>query len=148
MRILFSLILLLCPTLVTAQQGTATMGGLQSQVVAGTFDLSTATGAVQNLSFNFTPTACDGFGSVAGGTINTQISFWGMSDSAATQATFASGSAINIALTTAKFFSVIDSGGTNYQQAVISYSANTATLTWAKTGTPTGTFTYRVRCFR
>lgn len=146
-RVLLALLVLCSPA--WAQQGQPVVGlVVSSQVVTGTFNLTTGTGAVQNLTFGFTPSSCDGYGSTTS-TLGLYTTFNSHSDSAGGQGAIlgtTGGSALS--LNNAVFFAAVDATNTNFQTAVISYSANTATLTWTKTGTPTGTFSYSVRCFK
>ena len=121
---------------------------ITSQIVTGTFNLTTASGGTSTLTYGFTPTACDGLGGVTPTPIGTYTTYMAHSDSAGNQGSVASDGTANTAIDSAHFFVAVDSTGSNYQTAVISYSTNTVTLTWTKTGTPTGTFTYNVRCFK
>ena len=117
-------------------------------VVHNTFDLTTATGAVQNISLTFTPSSVDGFGAISAGAVGAYTTYNAHSDSAGNQGCLFADATTAIGISNAVFFSAQDATAANGQTAVISYSANTVTLTWTKTGTPTGTFTYSLRCFR
>lgn len=132
----------------TSAGAVATTCKITSGVVTGSFDLTTATGATQDLTFSFTPSACQGFGSNSA-TSTAYTTFNSYSDSAGNQsALYINGSVGLYYVSTNKFFLAVDSTGSNYQLATISYATNKATLTWAKTGTPSGTFSYAVRCFK
>lgn len=116
-----------------------------SQVVNSTRDLTAASGS-QTLTFNFTPTSCDGFGTVIGTITQNLTTLTSHSDSAAVQSDLVFFAAEYIIQS--NFFGAFDATGTNFQNAVLSYGVNSVVLTWTKSGTPTGTFTFSVRCFK
>jgi hypothetical protein len=124
----------------------AYQSAITSQVVNGTYNLTTASGT-QSLTFGFTPSSCEGFGTVSPSATDIYTTLNAHADSAATQAAlFYAGTSLTFSA--GIFFYAADSTGGNVQDAVLSYAANAVTLSWTKTGTPTGTFSYSVRCFR
>jgi len=48
----------------------------------------------------------------------------------------------------AAFMTAQDTTGSNFQIGTVTVSGSgSITITWAKTGTPTGTFNFSIRCF-
>ncbi len=120
---------------------------LQSKIITITRDLTVATGNVAYTGLGFVPTTCFQSGGVAG-SLTQYVSIIGFSDSARTVvSTNLSGSTISPAQ--AFFIVLFDTTSTNGQTAIInSYDADGFTLGWTKTGTPSGTATIKVLCYR
>ncbi|MDO8533286.1 MAG: hypothetical protein Q7S17_00895 [Xanthobacteraceae bacterium] len=113
----------------------------RSKVAAFTYDLSTATGSQAVTGVGFKPRAIIFMGAVSSG-----VGAWGMvgndlADGAVSSLVvdtfYPSGDAI-IAVTVS---------GSLQQAVVASYDADGFTLTWTKTGAPTGTATLYALCF-
>lgn len=123
--------------------GTPTGSGiLRAKTVTITRDLTVASGNVAYTGAGFTPTALVACGGPASG-IQYQTVF-GMADSArgGSDATFNGGIVSVPAL-----IYLTDATGAHTQQAsVASYDADGFTLTWTKSGTPTGTATIYIMC--
>jgi hypothetical protein len=119
---------------------------LQSKIISSTRDLTLATGDIAYTGMGFVPTACNAIGSVTDGT-----NYWtqnGFSDSTRT-AVMAATYATNNFTVVSGLLAAIDTTGSNKQVATIkTYDADGLTLTWTKTGTPTGTFSFWIRCVR
>lgn len=121
---------------------------LLSKIKIGTRDLTAATGDVSYTGVGFTPTALIGFAK------NGASASWGAVDSAKT------GDGVNYKTGTgyyghstdgygANLLFVIDMGSGNFQTATVkTYDADGFTLTWTKTGSPTGTAAFTIQCFR
>lgn len=121
---------------------------VSSVSVFTTYDLTTASGTQVVSGFGFTPSACDGFGAVAGSAVGTYQTFNAHSDSALNQQAAYGNSGGTIA-TASVFFTATNLAGTANQIATItSYNAGSVTLTWVKTGSPTGSFVFTIRCFK
>lgn len=139
------------PVDMTATQAAAVIGSvggtLKSKQLAYTRDLTVATGSVAYTGMGFQPTSCIGSGQVAGGGFTNYTSLGSIADSSRSPST-------TYYATTAKFsnsffFAFADATETNYQLASIaSYDADGFTLSWTKTGTPTGTASFTLTCFR
>lgn len=133
----------------TTTAGTvATTCKAQSAVVNSTWDMTAASGTQVVTGFGFTPSSCDGFGTVNNAAFGGNATLSGHSDSALNQGAeiFAGGGTFMLP---GVFLVAEDSAGANIQSAVISaYGAGSVTLTKTKTGTPTGTFTFSIRCFQ
>lgn len=139
------------PIDLTATQAAAVIGSVGGAVInctiTGSRDLTVATGSVGYVGCPFQPTSCIGNGSVAA-SITQYITLLAISDSARNMFnTSLNSSTLNTG--SGVFFNVQDVTGGNLQQAVIaSYDSGGITLTWTKTGTPTGTFAFRMVCYR
>ena len=115
----------------------------RSKIISSTRDLSAATADVSYTGAGFTPTSI-----VALWTINYSFSFGvGVSDST-------KGAANAEQYASTKFYSstyLLDIGtaaGVNQYAAVKTYDSDGFTLTWGKTGSPTGTATIRFLCLK
>jgi hypothetical protein len=127
---------------------TTAVPAVTSQVVNTTYNLTTASGTQTVTGFGFTPSSCDGFGSVNTSTFGTYTTVNGHSDSALTQAT-QTVAAGNVDTFAGTFFAAYDVTGASNQTGIITaYNSNSITITWTKTGSPTGTFSESIRCFR
>jgi hypothetical protein len=129
----------------------STTAPITSAVVNATYNLTTASGSQTVTDFGFTPSSCDGFGSVNGSSGH-YATLAAHSDSGLNQ-TNLSYTNVSGGLYTAPvsntFFFPSDAAGTDYQTGVISaYGSGSVTITWTKTGTPTGTFTFSLRCIK
>lgn len=131
----------------TSAGAVATSCNVTSITINTSRDLTTATGTQALTGFGFQPTACDGFGST-GGAASIYTTYNGHSDSAKTQATvFSNAGTINF--NSSNFFGAVDATGANFQFAAISsYDAGGVTISWTKSGSPTGTFSFSLRCFK
>jgi hypothetical protein len=119
---------------------------LKSKLITITRDLTAATGSVAYTGMGFQPTSCFATGDVSG-SITQYTNIFSMADSARSAAGAALGA--SVVVTSTFFVNLIDSTGLNAQQAVVtSYDADGLTLTWTKTGTPTGTSTIYIMCYR
>jgi len=144
-----------CADLSNAAAGcSSTSLPVTSLAVTCTRDLSTATSTqtIPNATdcggvttFGFQPSACDADGAVSN---NTFIVFSAHSGPSLSQWSWEY-------LTGGPFFeptyfmAPADGSTTNYQTAQLTaYNATTLTLSWTKTGSPTGTFTFVIRCFK
>lgn len=121
---------------------------VSSAVVNTTRDLTTASGTQTVSGFGFTPSSCEGFGAVDSSALGTYTTWQGHTDSTLTQAVLWS-NATSVRYSVNAFFIAADTTATNFQSALITgYNSGSITLTWTKTGTPTGTFAFSVRCFK
>lgn len=120
-------------------------GALNSKLTSFTYDLSTASGSQPISGMGFQPSACIFIGATG------QVSNFSLVDSGktagalATIGTFATG--LNPSTNALQF--ITDTAASNVQSAVVaSYDSGGFTLTWTKTGSPTGTATIKALCFR
>lgn len=119
---------------------------LKSKRIQITRDLTVATGNVAYTGMGFQPTTCIGFGD-AGTSITQYTTVIGVVDSAGSNANLTAVTA-GLVLDTA-FLRFYDATGASSQSATIaSFDADGLTLTWTKTGTPTGTATVSLMCYR
>lgn len=136
----------------TAAQSAAIIGGvggaLKSNVITSTRDLTVATGSVAYTGMGFTPTTCEAWGQTAG-TID-YITLNGYSNpSLSLQRSISTFGVATQYTNTSALMAYYDSTGSNLQAFVVtSYDADGLTGTWTKTGTPTGTATFYLRCMR
>lgn len=118
---------------------------LRSKMISATRDLTAANGDVTYSGFGFRPSACFGVGAVGSGTPQ-YLTFSSLMDSSGASIASFVGGAYALA---AGFFLFRDSAGTSDQLATFSaYTSDGVTLTWTKTGTPTGTAVLRILCVR
>jgi hypothetical protein len=136
------------PADLTAAQAAAIIGSvggaLKSALVSFTRDLSAASGTQAITGVGFTPTAVLFVGGVGGsGT-------WGLVDSARTSGNLTNiGTTISFTLNTSAITFFTEATASHFQQATVqSYDADGFTLSWTKTGSPTGTATMKALCFR
>jgi hypothetical protein len=123
-------------------------GPVTSQVVNGTYNLTTASGTQVITGFSFTPSSCDGSGSVTNSAAGVYATVNAHADSALGQSNLGYFAAL-LNQNNNYFFYASDVTGTNYQLGQITaYGAGSVTVTWAKTGSPTGTFSESLRCFK
>jgi hypothetical protein len=120
-------------------------GDLQTRVILVSRDMTAVSGDVSYTGTGFIPTAMIAFGSISGG-LNMM---WGAVDSAKnygrlidiTNQTYADGNS--------KFIDIQTVVNVDMQSAIVkSFDANGFTLTWTKTGTPTGTANFVILCFK
>lgn len=117
---------------------------LFSKVKTITRDMSTATGDVAYTGVGFTPTSLIGIGAVTGG-----LTFGvGVADSAKAGSEIESYAANTMQQTNTSFLKFAVSAGNDQAATVKTYDADGFTLTWTKTGTPTGSIAIAVLCFR
>lgn len=138
------------PIDLTAAQAAAVLGAvggvLKSKLAAFTYNLATATGTQAITGVGFVPTAVI---IIADNASAGSYACWSLSDSALSSAAIAVlGTAQYAGYAAAvKLFS--DNTATNYATATIqSYDADGFTLSWVKTGSPTGTAELKALCFR
>ena len=116
---------------------------LKSIAISFTRDMTAATGDVSYIGTGFTPTAMIVFASVAG----TTSWFIGAAGSNRTGKGLANVG--NTAYGDQIVAINLQTGGSDHQKTTVkSWDANGFTLTWTKTGTPTGTGYISVICFR
>lgn len=116
---------------------------LASKVIASSRDLAAASGDVAYTGVGFTPTSIVVLFGIDGGTINGV----GIVDSALT-GRFEGRMADATARVFTYFISGFVSGSATNVAIVKSFDADGFTLTWTKTGSPTGTMTLYFLCFR
>lgn len=120
---------------------------VSSLIANATRDLTTAAGAQVVSGFGFTPSACEGHGTT-GAAASAYTTYSGKSDSALNQSALYA-SVGTIAINNANFFGAVDATGGNFSfGAITAYASNQITITWGKTGAPTGTFSFSIRCFQ
>lgn len=120
---------------------------LQSKIITATRDLSAASGDVAYTGVGFQPAAIVAVSGIGGGG-NGNIS---IADSFAAEANlYSNAGGDSIWSASALYFMVaMVTYPTAFQTAVVKqYDADGFTLTWTKTGLPTGTFTMQFLCFR
>lgn len=129
---------------------TTAVPSVTSARVLGSYDLTTASGTQTVSGFGFTPRYCEGFGSVNGTLTIAYYTANAFSDTAMLQSNVSAyQGAIWHNAGGATFFFVSDLGGTNYQTgSITAYNNGSVTISWTKTGSPTGTFTFSITCFR
>lgn len=119
---------------------------LKTKVIQITRDLSTAGGDVSYTGVGFKPSALFVMASMNANQVS-----WGVSDSTGTdfvQARIASGAFATASGTLGSPIVFYEVSSGNYQTATVkTYDADGFTLTWARTGSPTGTLTCTVLCF-
>ena len=137
-----------CSDISDAGAGCSGTNSVSSFVVNATYDLTTASGTQTVSGFGFTPSSCDGFGTITNSTPGTYITYNAHVDSALNQNAIYDFAGLR-ATQSGIFFTAAAVSGIDYQQAVVSaYGSGTVTLTWTKTGSPTGTFRFSLRCFQ
>lgn len=129
----------------------ASSARLLSKIKTITRDLTAVTGTVAYTGVGFQPTSMVAQGAVASTTINVSAPYFlifGMSDSSKTSMSISLGAGSFITNGT-NFIELVDATGANSQVATISsYDADGFTLSWTKAGSPTGTATIYVLCYR
>lgn len=120
---------------------------LKSASISSTRDLTVATGSVAYTGMGFQPTSCFSMGQVSQ-SITQYTTIIGFADSARTASDMNLQGSVTL-LTAGAFLVAADVTQVNLQSATItSYDADGLTLSWTKTGTPSGTFTFKIMCFR
>lgn len=118
---------------------------LKSKVITVTRDMTAASGDVVYTGIGFVPTSIIAFGSIDG---SIKMS-WGMSDSARGIAVLVDIATESYADSTTYLLNLQATTNTHMQQAVVkSYDADGFTLTWTKTGSPTGTGHAAILCLK
>lgn len=126
---------------------TVTSQPVVSSRISTTRDLTTASGTQTVSGFGFTPSTCIAHGTVNGAAIGTYTTFSGLVDSALNQSVIYASGGTAMFVNTGNILAAVDATGGNFQFAAITaYASNQLTLTWAKTGVPTGTFTFSLLC--
>lgn len=112
---------------------------LKSKIINATRDLTAATASVAYTGVGFKPRAIIAFGTVNSVTINTYTTYVGAADSgliASSMSPFGTGNSAS----TTTLLGFFDTGASNFQSATVaSMDADGFTLSWTKTGVPTGT---------
>ncbi len=136
--------LLTVPTLANAS-GASVIGFSLSKVISATRDMTAASGDVAYTGTGFTPTSIDAIA-----VINTSASLSkGFSDSSKTSECMLCAGTSTTWYFNASLIYIGTTVTTETQIAgVKSYDSNGFTLTWTKTGSPTGTATLLFLCFR
>lgn len=120
---------------------------ISSLVANATRDLTTGAGTQVVSGFGFTPSACEGHGTT-GAAASAYTTYSGKSDSALNQSALYA-SVGTVAINNSNFFGAVDATGANFSFGQITaYASNQLTITWGKTGSPTGTFSFSIRCFQ
>lgn len=125
------------------QWATIASTALSSKVITATRDLTAATGNVAYTGVGFTPTSIMAIAYVEAGVTSST----GFADSA--KAGGAIGPYTSFAMTGGNYLIyALTSAGVNQTAVVDSYDADGFTLTWTKTGSPTGTLNIKFICFK
>lgn len=120
------------------------------EIIVATRDMTAATGSVAYTGSGFTPTAVLALAFIGG----TTTASWGFSESSGTESIYLrtpddSGVATKYTGSTGALISLGVAGGTDGQAfAVTSYDSDGFTGTWTKTGSPTGSGSCLMVCFR
>lgn len=118
--------------------------GLSSKIITATRDLTAASGDVSYTGVGFQPTAIIAFAALGGGT---EGQSWGFTDSSAAEQGITRGSN-GLGYTAAALCSIEQASGALQSAVLKQYDSLGFTLTWTKTGTPTGTASLFFICFR
>lgn len=116
---------------------------LKSKVKTFSRDLTAASGDVAYTGVGFTPTAVIGIGAIQ----NVFEFVIGIADSAKAASQIEPYTANTMQETNTRFLDIATSAGNDQGAIVKSYDADGFTLTWTKSGTPTGTAELAVLCF-
>lgn len=140
------------PVDLTATQAAAVIGSvggaLKVKIVSTTRNMTTASGSQAITGVGFQPSACLVSGTINGSANNVNTTYLGMVDAGLTGVDLDMVS-IQTGVNTGRFLGIIDATTTNFQTAVVaSLDADGLTLTWTKTGSPTGTLTMILMCFK
>jgi hypothetical protein len=134
----------------TAAQAAAIVGSvggaLKSKIIASTRDLAAVSGSVGYTGMGFQPTSCDSQGD-AGDSATQYVTILGRSDSALGQSSLAFGGSAFLFQNFFMYYVNAAASG-NQSFTITSYDADGFTGTWTKTGSPSGTVNFQVRCFR
>lgn len=115
--------------------------------ISTTRDLTLATGTQALTGCGFRPTSCIGTGAVTGQAFYT--TYLGMVDSALNQFILGISASAQIGTSAAAFLVFADTTGANSQIGTVqSLDSGGLTISWAKNGSPTGTASFGVLCFR
>lgn len=121
-------------------------GKLSRKVVSFTIDSSTASGTQAVTGVGFKPTSIRVIMGVSGGGSRASI---GMSDGSSEGCVYNAHNTSANTWGTASNLIYADSGvGTNYAGVISSFDADGFTISWTKTGSPTGTLVLYAECFR
>ena len=117
---------------------------LSSKVIVRTRDMTAVSGDVSYTGVGFKPTSLFAMGNVDAIAFG---SSWGVSDSSKANELIEIGSTSNYAAVNGLFY--INNGAGVVQSAIVkSYDPDGFTLSWTKTGSPTGTANLVFLCFR
>lgn len=118
---------------------------LSSKIITSTRDLAAATGNVAYTGAGFTPTSII---AIMGATGSEPFSV-GFADSAKTSYSLSGyGTGDAKTISAALFYIDVDAANNKQTATVASYDADGFTLTWTKTGSPTGTYTITFICYK
>lgn len=120
------------------------LSSLSSKVISATRDLTVATGDVNYTGVGFQPSVIIAFAALGGGT---EGQSWGMCDSSSTERAITRGSN-GLGYVASVICSVESTAGALQSAVVKSFDADGFTLTWTKTGSPTGTATIYFLCLK
>lgn len=125
--------------------GTPSTGSaMQSKIIATTRDLSLSSGDVSYTGVGFQPTAVFALAALGGGT---EGQSWGMADSSGTERAITRGSN-GLGYTGSVLCSIEQTSGALQEAVLKTYDADGVTLTWTKTGSPTGTAVIYLLCLK
>jgi hypothetical protein len=119
---------------------------LRSKIISFTRDLTAGSGSVAYTGVGFQPSALFGLGGVGASTTEYQVLFAVADSSLSVKNMFLGGTLTGPQNATFMFIQNGAASG-NQAAAVASYDADGFTLSWVKTGSPTGTFNGYVLCF-
>lgn len=140
--------------LVTDGSGTLSVGAIAAGAMAAmgssgmsfvgayTYDVSTASGTVVTTGVGFQPSVIFAIAEIPG----TTSASWGFTNLAAQRAIIMRGSG-GFTSSAALLYAYVTAGNTA-SGAVTSFDSDGFTLTWTKTGSPTGTLTYYILAFK
>lgn len=118
----------------------------KTKLLSVTRDLALASGSVAYTGMGFKPATCMSTGMLLA-SLAQYVSVFGMVDNARSAAAVGLLGSQLFASTNFVYFG--DSAGTSAQQATVaSFDADGLTLSWTKVGTPSGTATFYIMCFR
>lgn len=126
------------------EQAMSSTTRLSSKVITGDRDMTAATGDVAYTGVGFTPTSIIAISSVSGA-VTTNIS---VGDSAKTASGIYTIGNDNTKNRHAGIVTLVTSGGNQQIATIKTYDADGFTLTWTKTGSPTGTGYISFLCFK
>lgn len=121
----------------------ASVGVLSSKIITFTRDMAAANGDVDYAVTDFIPSSLIGIAAIDGA-FTFSI---GMADSSKAVSQMESTSATAMEQLNTALFTIVVSAG-NFQSAIVKTYGTTLTLTWTKTGSPTGTAKIAIICFR
>lgn len=118
---------------------------LNAKVITATRDMTAASGSVAYTGVGFTPKIIMAFGCQTSG-LNVSEIHWGMCSSSSANFGMSTQNTGDGVGSTAKFIYIQESAGLDQSAVLASFDVDGFTLTWTKTGTPTGTNTFGLLC--